>query len=84
MCLLQKEGQSTIETVGRRGAWMLFRYKTDPKKANVLQGRQLTWTGLRKFTENAKSRISQSLTDHLQEVLDLIHQWPGIMVRILL
>lgn len=48
---------------------MLFRYKTDPKKANVLQGRQLTWTGLRKFTENVKSRILQSLTDHLQEVL---------------
>lgn len=29
---MQKEVQSTIETVGHQGAWMLFRYKTDPKK----------------------------------------------------
>lgn len=32
MCLVQKEGQSAIETVGHQWAWMVFPYKTDPKK----------------------------------------------------
>lgn len=49
-CVLRKkEGQSTTEMVRRQGAWTPFRYKTDPKKAKVLQGGQLSWTGLRKF-----------------------------------
>lgn len=67
---MQKEGQSAIKTVGHQWAWMVFPYKTDSKKAKVLQGRQLSWTELRKFTANIKNRILQRLTDHLSVKLN--------------